>query len=237
MRKLLLNCDQVFDVLTRGPFPTGADSDDAVEHHLRACHECRQLAEALQPAVELLHEAIAPEQAADLPEYQGALVAVERAVATAECSRPRPLSIRRLAAAGTGERSSLPLAGYARFAVALVLLAALGSLAWGIVTTSKHTRGPGELLFAAAAPGGPKTVARLDDRGLMTLTSLNLPVHCFPRGALIDSTAAGKATPPAGINQDALECCTQCHNPANPGRPAIRTIAAMQRSCVACHSL
>jgi hypothetical protein len=31
--KLLMNCDQVFDVLTRGPFPTGEPSDEPVEHH------------------------------------------------------------------------------------------------------------------------------------------------------------------------------------------------------------
>ena len=67
MKKLLLNCDQVFDVLTRGPFPTGSPDDEGVEHHLRACHDCRQLAEALRPAVSLLHEAVAADEALDLP--------------------------------------------------------------------------------------------------------------------------------------------------------------------------
>ena len=32
MRQVLLNCDQVFDVLTRGPFPSGSADDDGVEH-------------------------------------------------------------------------------------------------------------------------------------------------------------------------------------------------------------
>ena len=63
MKRTLLNCDQVFDVLTRGPFPTGEPEDDAVERHLRACHECRRLAEALRPAVALLHEAIETDEA------------------------------------------------------------------------------------------------------------------------------------------------------------------------------
>ncbi len=44
-----------------------------MERHLRACHECRQLAEALRPAVALLHEAVAADEAQSLPEYQGAL--------------------------------------------------------------------------------------------------------------------------------------------------------------------
>ena len=58
----LMNCDHVFDILTRAPFPTGDDTDPDVEHHLRACHGCRQLAEALRPAVDLFHESISPDE-------------------------------------------------------------------------------------------------------------------------------------------------------------------------------
>src|SRR5688500_2971964 len=71
--KLLLDCDDVFDRLTRGPFPSGAADDSAVESHLCACHECRELAEALRPAVQLMHEAYADSQSCDesLPVYNG----------------------------------------------------------------------------------------------------------------------------------------------------------------------
>lgn len=77
--KLLLNCDDVFERLTRGPFPgNGGDgcSEEvaAVETHLHACHECRQLAEALRPAVALLHEAYAEAAEASLPVYHGQVV-------------------------------------------------------------------------------------------------------------------------------------------------------------------
>ena len=77
--KLLLNCDDVFERLTRGPFPGdeddgSAEEDTAVETHLQACHECRQLAEALRPAVELLHEAYPEATEAALPAYHGQLV-------------------------------------------------------------------------------------------------------------------------------------------------------------------
>src|SRR5437868_14405848 len=71
--KLLLDCDDVFDRLTRGPFPSGAADDNAVESHLCACHECRELAEALRPAVKLMHEAYAgqvPDEDS-LPVYRG----------------------------------------------------------------------------------------------------------------------------------------------------------------------
>jgi hypothetical protein len=64
-----MNCDQVFDVLTRGPFPTGAASDTAVQRHLAACGECRQLAEALRPALDLIHESVPPEESWGLPGY------------------------------------------------------------------------------------------------------------------------------------------------------------------------
>lgn len=73
--KLLLDCDDVFDRLTRGPFPSGAADDDAVESHICACHECRELAEALRPAVKLMHEAYADvgEHDRNLPVYQGSV--------------------------------------------------------------------------------------------------------------------------------------------------------------------
>ncbi|MEX2185660.1 MAG: hypothetical protein WD875_02655 [Pirellulales bacterium] len=64
-----MNCDQVFDILTRGPFPSGAASDLAVQRHLGACAECRQLAEALRPALDLIHESVPPEESWGLPGY------------------------------------------------------------------------------------------------------------------------------------------------------------------------
>jgi hypothetical protein len=70
---ILLDCDDVFDRLTRGPFPNGDADNGAVESHLRACHECRELAEALRPAVKLMREAYAdaPQEDETLPVYRG----------------------------------------------------------------------------------------------------------------------------------------------------------------------
>jgi len=226
MRKLLMNCDQVFEVLTRGPFPTGAESDEAVEHHLRCCHDCRELAEALQPAVELLHEAIAPEDASGLPEYQGVLASARSSVATAEAWRPTPLSVRRLAPTKVIERRLSTLASFARFTAALVLFGALGSLVWGVISTAKQT--------AASREHVP---ARLDQAGLLRLASLNLPAECFPREVLSSLGSFSHPAPPAAINHEALRCCTECHNAANAQRAVLGTVAAMHRSCVACHSL
>ena len=67
-----MTCDDVFDILTRGPFPSGAMAEDEqVEGHLARCLECRRLATALRPAVELFQESIEPDQTSDLPGYRG----------------------------------------------------------------------------------------------------------------------------------------------------------------------
>lgn len=68
-----MNCDDVFQVLTRAPFPTGTAVDAQVEAHLRRCGSCRRLATALEPALEMPEEAIGPEESRDLPTYWGAL--------------------------------------------------------------------------------------------------------------------------------------------------------------------
>lgn len=64
-----MNCDQVFMVLTRGPFPTGGPEDGPVQHHLQGCPDCMQLAEALRPAHDIFQEAVSPAEARDLPGY------------------------------------------------------------------------------------------------------------------------------------------------------------------------
>ena len=67
-----MNCDEVFEILTAGPFPRGDSSDGAVEGHLAQCNDCRALAAALRPAVERL-ASLADEPVAwlDLPGYWG----------------------------------------------------------------------------------------------------------------------------------------------------------------------
>ena len=66
-----MTCDDVFDVLTRGPFPSGAPCDDQVEYHLDHCPECRRLALALRPAIELFQEALGSDDRVELLAYNG----------------------------------------------------------------------------------------------------------------------------------------------------------------------
>ena len=66
-----MDCDHVFDILTRGPFPTGDPVDELVEAHLEVCAECWRFAEALRPALEVFQEAVPPAEGRDLPGYWG----------------------------------------------------------------------------------------------------------------------------------------------------------------------
>jgi len=66
-----MDCDRVFMILTRGPFPTGEPWDEEVEAHLETCRDCWRLADALRPALEVFQEAIPAAESRDLPGYWG----------------------------------------------------------------------------------------------------------------------------------------------------------------------
>lgn len=66
-----MDCDRVFAVLTRGPFPSGGPEDADVQHHLDGCLSCWRLAEALRPAEHLFQESVPAAESRDLPGYWG----------------------------------------------------------------------------------------------------------------------------------------------------------------------
>lgn len=224
-----MNCDGVFDILTRGPFPSGDDHDDAsVERHLRACHDCRQLAEALRPAVDLFHESVEAEEGRDLPGYRGALLSppvdklsrtVQTAIAQAAPQRPQLdhwWPAQRLTQAGIG-----------RYVAATLLAASLGMLLWalmGIDDNSSAWHRPPQV-----TPPQRIVAARYqpDSQGRITLAALKLSKDC-----LHSQRDASNST-----QDSAMLCCTQCHSTANANRPPLSTvaIAKLDRSCRACH--
>jgi len=232
MKYVLLNCDQVFDVLTRGPFPSGEPCDEGVEHHLRACHECRQLAEALRPAVAVLHEAVDRDQASGLPEYQGSLPPRD-----SDELAPRPLSlgVRQLPRRPRSGRAFDRAVGAVRLVAATMLLAALGvltySFAFGPAGTNQAA-GLGGLLS-----GGNETAHLPDGPGLLTLASLKLPSRCLPPDyqSLTGEQAAALAAAMAMGSEEALRCCTECHAAERSRNAGPMLVAAVARSCTACH--
>lgn len=242
MPKLLFNCDQVFDVLTRGPFPAGEPSDDAVEQHLRACHDCRCLAEALRPAVALLHEAIASDDACGLPEYQGALAERRSPGRNMLSPRPLPRGMRQLSHSPMISRprpQADNLLKLVRLTAAAMLVVALGILVYGF--SAAPTSSPAMPLAQRPAFAEPLAEPEPTADGLLRLASLRLPAACLPNehrprspqhaalliAALQNGTLAN------------LHCCTECHHAtAALHSAALRSavaITALTEHCRTCH--
>ena len=230
--KLLVTCDQVFDVLTRGPFPSGNPDDDNVQRHLDACHECRQLAEALRPAVALLHEALPAREAAELPSYgppdadaglceraDGALAARIRRMMDQIEIQPRRLAAQ--------ERWLYAV----RLVAASVLLAALGTLIAGIFQAGDSAR----QMRVARGPAVMSGFHEPSAEGLLRLTKLNLPEGCLP-GAPAEELPGGRSVSGSARTAGHV-CCTRCHAAGKEGAVLTqRSVAALQQSCTACHA-
>jgi hypothetical protein len=253
--KLLVNCDQVFDVLTRGPFPTGDASDEAVEQHLRACHDCRRLAEALRPAVALMHEAVSSDQALSLPEYQGSLPLPVLNEIPDDSPRSDAVGGPRSAAVGGMRSLALglrrldvqpppkPPFDYAqlvnglRLLAASVLVVALGTLAWGLLMSARNHGNVAGLPSRSAPAIGEFSAARPDEQGLRSLAMLKLTPVCFPPGTrILDAAEAG--TPLTNVlgADELLTCCTHCHAQGKPpGALLVASNVRFAQSCSACH--
>lgn len=227
-----MNCDHVFDMLTRGPFPSGDPQDESVELHLQACHECRQLAEALQPAVDLFREVIGPEEGSGLPGYRGALLRgnavclngspagslIGRVIARNEPPRPsRSPSVR-------GWRVSRTSCSWAAAVALLCGVAVLIGQGWehrriALAAAGQPLAGqPGAEAGAESPRSGPSLT--LDHVQIASLERLELPELCIPTGL------AGRAE---------YHCCTRCHSAAQPQRRRLASVAAMLAACTVCH--
>lgn len=207
--KTMVSCDSVFEILTSAPFPRGEAGDVEVEAHLRLCHECRTLAEALRPAVRFFHES--QEVDASLPCYHGPLA--ERLV------HANPTSKRR-----EGLRKWF-INGFAA-SLATCLLAWLCLPYWNgerkdVSVSSKSM---------AATP---------DSVGWETLKSLRLPLSCLPasrqasrvsfRIAVVDQSASSHT------EKLGFLCCAECHRPRGTGVATVRAMQALNTACLACH--
>lgn len=210
------HCDQVFDVLTRGPFPTGDASDHWVEEHLSCCHECRQLAEALRPAVELFHEAIQPEDCRDLPGYRGVHArasggpGLAQLVAQAIETEPSATSARpvpQVQHVWHVWRASWKLQLTAALALGMLFM-----LAW---TGARPNRFPLAQIQSQSLDFYPST------EGFATLAALPLSTACqFP----------GSASRHAD-----WRCCTQCHASERGPQVTSAMLTHIATSCQACH--
>jgi hypothetical protein len=229
-----MNCDQVFEILTRGPFPTGTDCDEPVEAHLSQCAACRRLAEALRPALELFQEAVDPDESRDLPGYWSALASERAAVVYASEVESQPETVR---SAGRGVLGRVKgrwseLAAW-RMAAMLALGVTLGMLA----ANSGRLDGwrfPG---FRRDAFVGP-TLRRPGDacdkaaRGLC----LALPAACLSDDQRFGLEGRGAAGESDGVELASLRCCSQCHSPAAATPVPTAATIRVAASCQLCHN-
>jgi hypothetical protein len=128
-----MDCDQVFMVLTSGPFPTGDRSDVAVEEHLECCASCWRIAEALRPAHDLFEEAVPASESRDLPGYWGDAVPARLAMADVQqiALRTAALARRALPLAQPVPLAPLPhpTTNWSRVAAVAALVLSFSSLA------------------------------------------------------------------------------------------------------------
>ena len=226
-----MHCEQVFDILTRGPFPTGACHDTQVEAHLSHCHECRQLAEALRPATDLLHESLADTSNSNLPGYTGTWTAhtsgnlpATVALMLDQTKAPQPTAIQASARTTQPPRSKPWIAGVLA-TVAIILLFVWG---WHNQTAplQPHATETGD--FATTQLN---TAAELTPEGIRYLNQLQLPRSCS------QPALQPNPSPPAESQATAwTQCCTRCHT-SEHGRPSAspQLIAKMAASCRICH--
>lgn len=203
-----MNCDDVFDVLTRGPFPTGAASDAGVERHLAACSDCRQLAEALRPAIALFEEALGAEQARDLPGYWGDLPPAairEPAIAVTTAAAPVAGAIPRRH--GFARRAS----GTWRYAAALIV---------GLATAG-----------AGIGLGWPENVTNADylvAAACITPLSQDAPQSSIDRATHVRRISAAEV--------GRLQCCTDCHAADRKQSLSTPAVAQILLTCNLCHA-
>lgn len=252
-----MNCDGVFKVLTRGPFPTGSSTlDVAVEHHLACCASCRRLATALQPAIEVFEEAVSPDESRSLPSYSGHLAgrkyeSLRPLTRTRRSTRTLPMSTRRRVRALPARMPWQPLGHFALAVMAGMVLAIVFRGLWEDDATAVTAAKP-ELLGAPIlatrpfrADGGRIRSPLLVAAGL---DNLNLSSACRPdltrptafdvreaEGA-VSLAPAPRKTALAGFSL-ADNCCARCHNPGAEATSDVSRSATLKvtQNCGLCH--
>lgn len=259
-----MNCDQVFDVLTRGPFPSGSSDDASVELHLEACHDCRQLADALRPAVDLFHESMPHDEYGDLPGYRGSLRESETqslplAVAMMLDQPPSEASTSRLGKLSVGWLSEAVLRRrrprranvqdqkpYGTSAIcerrrkttsetSSWRLTAACLLALAIAGALWMVNSNSQRHWLSERSGAPRLEQARFQPGADGLLQL-AKLELSDKCMLRNPRGQRDTATPAGVPTRHFVCCTRCHNSASPSQSSPpRTISVAMAACTACH--
>lgn len=231
----LPTCDDVFEVLTRGPFPTGEQATDfPVERHLTVCHSCRELAEALRPATELLAENQADDGIGSSAEKNGWPVYLA-AEANDDC-RFLPDQVER---PGTAVEKGLGAQGsWVILAASIAVLAGLGMQALGVDSQRGGDR-------AADGVSPPVQLLGTHAEGEAWPAPEVQPLACSLAAVeAVQETAGGNGALLASLvaeNFSSAECCSQCHHPrkneAKVARASLHStqMLALVSRCAICH--
>lgn len=247
-----MNCDRVFDILTRGPFPSGAPSDERVERHLSNCPACRRLASALQPAIELFEEAITPDEGRDLPAYWGDLFVADQDEMGGRfgSSSWRGGTTTRLATKlrrATGldmetVRRTLPTAW--RLSAAVLLGVCIGGLlrSADLGANGSMVGTNDDAPAAVVDRPTPSTVAavipsRASLADLRLVACSHATTHQSPPDYLGLTNQRDSAEASFPLQTRGITCCTDCHNAANERIQITREATAqVADTCKNCHT-
>ena len=229
--KTLVDCDYVFDVLTRGPFPQEGEPKEPVERHLESCFECRRLAEALRPGVEIFHEVLSSDERKSLPVYwdEEALNEMNHRIidavheSTERAYRVEAVCRRWLSPA---------------FVVAPIAAALLFFLVGTPLLNATFSR------VAESKVHAEETLAGLS--AAPCLVSMNTPdsMHESDNAAIACKEChenVSELEKPEGqlANKIGFHCCTSCHAAVSPNEshaPSSPEIAKMILACAVCHA-
>jgi hypothetical protein len=234
-----MNCDDVFVILTRGPFPSGSPDDHRVEAHLLHCADCQRLAEALRPNDSTRQESMGLDDGNALPGYWGESpgASSDMAISLSSAAEERQLqrAIRRPLRAPPPVARNLNVWQFAAAVTLGIFVAAtLRTLFPGNSMRTRFTIPPmtsdssGEIHRSAGGVG---------ERELL----LNLPAVCR-RGDLAElpktidpislADDRGPETPPP----IGARCCTSCHHSGSETKLSSVAKVRLEHSCVECHS-
>lgn len=243
-----MDCDQVFMVLTRGPFPSGDADDQAVEEHLLDCESCRRVALALQPAIELFEEATSLDEKDELPTYWGRLISANPTEYLEDDSSEIELTFqpRRSAATRFGRvpssnrsrpergdtRSRWPMAG----AFLIGIIFCLTALEW--MTGSLDAKAPLQPLPSDNSPVSirslpARTASMPSMAGLLVCPREERPVDADKVEPVDDSLPKAKGA--ATAESQAAACCTECHKAGDPSDLNKAAITQVVMACQGCH--
>jgi hypothetical protein len=212
----MIYCDDVFAILTRGPFPTGKAGDLQVEAHLTHCQDCQQLAEALRPALARYPEGVSDAESRKLPRYVGQRLRakLDPAEYDALYERKDPAERHASRLGSSSVRSNL-----VRFGGALLFALVLVAACYGMrAIVPSPTKGP------TNETASSRTI----------LAGWDLPVAC--RSSTANRPQQDATLAPIKLGAETTNhCCTQCHSSAHQLSLSTTSTGRVARACHLCH--